>query len=103
MSWKCLDGFKSIGLSLAIFSVLLAPAEAGQGKAKGHQKMRQTTIEVRDSTPGIPTSPRGRGRNYNPGTPRGRYIRTSTTSTTWKSWKSSKRHPRKVRRGHHKS
>ena len=51
-----------LALLLALSIVLVAPADAGQGKAKGHQRGDTNTTVVRDPSPGVPTSPRGRGR-----------------------------------------
>jgi len=89
-------------LLLALSTVLVAPADAGQGKAKGHQNRDRITTAVRDPTPGVPTSPRGRGRYTNPGTRRGRYERNGTIDTITSRRNSSPGTPRRrrVRRGY---
>jgi hypothetical protein len=79
---KLLNVAKAIALSAAFSTALSIPVDAGQGRGRGHQKHDGVTVLERDSTPGVPTSPRGRGRNLTPRVPRGRIIRTVTSTTT---------------------
>jgi hypothetical protein len=96
MSSKVSSLMKAIVLSLVCAVALSIPAYGGQGNGKGQGKGRNRISIERDSTPGIPTSSRGRGRNYNPGIRRGRYIRTtSIVSTRNRTFVT----PRRVRRG----
>jgi hypothetical protein len=96
MSRKVSSLMKAIVLSLICTVALSIPAYAGQGNGKGRGNGRTKITIERDSTPGIPTSSRGRGRNYNPGTPRGRYTRsTSVIRTRNRTFIT----PRKVKRG----
>ncbi|HEX8177677.1 MAG TPA: hypothetical protein VF543_21490 [Pyrinomonadaceae bacterium] len=81
MSRKVSNFMKMLMLALCCAMALSIPAY-GQGKGKGLGKGRNKIEITRDSTPGIPTSSRGRGRNYYPRTPRGRYIRTSSIIQT---------------------
>ncbi len=96
------NSIKAFTLMLAFSTFLVIPVDAGQGKAKGHQSRDRMTTAVRDPSPGVPTSSRGRGRYTNPGTRRGRYLRTGTINTI-----TSRRNPspgtprrRRVRRGY---
>lgn len=73
---------KAAVLSLACAIALSLPVYAGQGKGKGRGNGRNKINIERTSTPGDPTSPFGRGRNYNPGTPRGRYVRPTSIIRT---------------------
>ncbi|HEY0319730.1 MAG TPA: hypothetical protein VGC66_02045 [Pyrinomonadaceae bacterium] len=87
---------KAAVLSLACAVALSIPAYAGQGNGKGRGNGRNKINIERTVTPGIPTSSRGRGRNYTPGIPRGRYIRPDSIIRT------RTRNiivPRKVKRG----
>lgn len=86
---------KAMVLALCCMVALSIPAY-GQGKGKGRGNGRNKINIVRDSTPGIPTSSLGRGRNYNPGTPRGRYIRPTSIIRTRNGNIVT---PRKVKRG----
>ncbi len=89
-------------LMLVLSTVIVIPVDAGQRKVKGHQSSDRVTTAVRDPTPGVPTSPRGRGRYTNPGTRRGRYVRAGTIDTITSRRNSSPGTPRKrrVRRGY---
>lgn len=96
MGRKVSNFMKAIVMALCCAVALTIPAYAGQGKGKGQGKGRNRIDLVRDSTPGIPTSSRGRGRNYNPRTARGRYIRTTSVIQTGNG---SITVPRRVKRG----
>ena len=85
---------KAVVLALVCAVALSVPAYAGQGKGRGNGR-NKIRIE-RDSTPGIPTSARGRGRNYTPGIARGRYTRTTSIIQTRNRTFTV---PRKVKRG----
>ncbi len=89
-------------LLLALSTVLVVPVDAAQGKAKGQQRGDTLTTVVRDPSPGVPTSSRGRGRYTNAGTRRGGYVRTGTIETITSRRNSSPDTPRKrrVRRGY---
>ncbi len=95
------NSIKAFTLIFAFTTVLVVPVDAGQGKAKSHQGRDRVTTVVRDPTPGVPTSSRGRGRYTNPGTRRGRYVRTGTIDTITSRRNSSRGTPRRrrVRRG----
>lgn len=70
---------KGAATALLLLSSLCSPCAYGQGHGRGaghgHGNGagggRPDLVGLERATPGIPTSPRGRGRNYNPGTPRG--------------------------------
>lgn len=97
MSRKVSNFMKAIVLSLICAIALSIPAYAGQGKGNGKGNGRgRINIERRDPTPGVPASPLGRGRNYDPGVPRGRYIRQTTLIRTRNR---NITIPRRVRRG----
>jgi hypothetical protein len=82
---------------LALVCTLALSVQAfGQGNGRGRGNGRNKINITRDSTPGIPTSPLGRGRNYNPGTPRGRYIRSTSIIRTRNRNIVT---PRKIKRG----
>ena len=97
MASHFLNVCKLVALLLVSSISLANPVQAGQGKGKGHQRKARVDIIQHNPTPGIPTSPRGRGRNMNPGTPRGRFIRADK-----RYWKDAthtlKRHQRDERR-----
>jgi hypothetical protein len=95
MSRKVSNFMKMMVVALCCAMAVSVPAY-GQGKGKGLGKGRNRIEIARDSTPGIPTSSRGRGRNYNPGTPRGRYIRTTSVIQTGNR---NITVPRRVKRG----
>jgi hypothetical protein len=94
MSRRVSSFMKAAVLALVCVVALSVPAYAGQGRGRGNGRNKINI--VRDSTPGVPTSARGRGRNYTPGVARGRYIRpTSIIVTRNRSFTV----PRKVKRG----
>jgi hypothetical protein len=96
MSRKVSNFMKAAVLSLACTVALSIPAYAGQGNGKGRGNGRNKINIGQISTPGIPTSGRGRGRNYTPGIPRRRYIRTNSIIRTGNG---NIIVPRKVKRG----
>jgi hypothetical protein len=97
MSMNISNFMKAIVLSLICAVAFSIPTYAAQGNGKGKGNGRgRIDVVRRDSTPGVPTSPLGRGRNYNPGTPRGRYIRSTTLIRNGNRRFTT---PRKVKRG----
>ena len=70
---------KKKGLAIVLLTCLMMlvelPVSAGQGHGRGRGHGRGGVVIV-NRTPGIPTSSRGRGRNWTPRTPRRRYVRT---------------------------
>lgn len=97
MSSKVSGFMQAIVLSLICAVAFSVPVQAGQGRGNGKGLGRgRINIERRDPTPGVPTSPFGRGRNYDPGIPRGRYIRQTATIRTRSRTFSV---PRRVKRG----
>lgn len=96
------NSIKAFTLMLAFSTFLVIPVDAGQGKAKGHHRGDTITTVVRVPSPGVPGSSRGRGRYTNPGTRRGRYVRTGTINTITSRRNSSPGTPRRrrVRRGY---
>ncbi|HEX8128253.1 MAG TPA: hypothetical protein VF527_04065 [Pyrinomonadaceae bacterium] len=101
MRTKFFQAIKGMALTLACGALLGVPTEAFQGKGKGQQKRTVPEVIRVDSTPGVPTSARGRGRNTSPGTRRGRYIRSITrTNTNMRNPNPGTPRRRRVRRGH---
>lgn len=96
MGRKVSNFMKAFALGLVCVLALSLPAYAGQGRGRGMGRGNGRIRINRDSTPGVPTSIYGRGRNYNPGTPRGRYTRPTYIITTRKRRFSV---PRRVKRG----
>lgn len=69
-------GGKSVATVLLLLSMLIgAPVAFGQGhghgRGNGHGMGRPDVVGLPNATPGIPESPRGRGRNFPRVTPRG--------------------------------
>jgi hypothetical protein len=93
MSRKVSNFMKAAVLTLCCVTALSLPVY-GQGNGRGRGLGRNKVNISRDSTPGIPTSSRGRGRNYTPRIPRGRYIRTTSIINNGNITV-----PRRVRRG----
>ena len=86
MTFSFLNTAKVVVFSFVFVTAAVIAADASQGKGhgRGHGRGNSgvTIVDQRDPTPGIPTNPRGRGRNTNPGTPRGRFIRSSSVIST---------------------
>ena len=105
MSTRLMSAAKAVALFLVFVTAAAIPADAGQGKGQGKGRGRGNggvpIIERQDSTPGVPTSSRGRGRYTNRRTPRGRFIRTIiNTNINRSNPDPGTPRRRRVRRGH---
>ncbi|OLE51148.1 MAG: hypothetical protein AUG51_24215 [Acidobacteria bacterium 13_1_20CM_3_53_8] len=106
-----ISGGKLAATALLLLSLLVcAPIAFGQGHGGGHGRGgghgggRPSIVGLPNATPGIPESPRGRGRYSDPGIPRGRIYR----SRIFRHTHHDNRNPfpgiprrRRVRRHHH--
>jgi hypothetical protein len=101
MRHKIMRAVQAVALLLACSTMLAVQVDAGQGRGKGRRKRDGVTVALTDRTPGTPTSPRGRGRNTDPGTSRGRFVRSvGTTKTNRRNPAPGTPRRRRVRRGH---
>ena len=101
MRHEVLRAVQAVTLMLTCSAMLAVQVEAGQGRGRGREKRDGVTAVLTDRTPGTPTSPRGRGRHTDPGTSRGRFVRSvGTTKTNQRNPAPGTPRRRRVRRGH---